>query len=494
MAWAEPGEPSEPVEATAAVIITEVLTATSTSGVQEFIELHNQTNEPIDLTGWQVWYLSAQAADPNKPRSDGIIPLGEGTDTPIIPAHGQYVLSGRADYLPTVAQQFYAGTMAATGGNLRLVSPHDSDECLWEVQDQLGWGNALYPEGQAVAAPGTNKSVARQRDQTGKYIDTNNNALDFVVSTPPSPGVLNAQQTTTASTPNITPLPTVPVAGCTPSIPDPDPPAGPGPLQPPTEEPPATIIDPGQPATTPTTNNQPVFPLSDVGLITPQITELLPNPAAPQTDAADEFIELYNSNDVPFDLSGFQLQVGLNTKRHYTFPQGTSLAPKSFTSFFSADTGLALSNSGGQVSLLDPFGNVINQSEQYGTAKDGQSWQLANGKWYWSTTPTPNAANVVTLPPAKKKAATTASKKTNGKVKAATTAKTKAAKPSDTDTTIIASTAPERQLHPGVLAAVAGFALLYGAYEYRQDMANKLHQFRANRTARRAARAEPPGG
>lgn len=88
-----------------------------------------------------------------------------------------------------------------------------------------------------------------------------------------------------------------------------------------------------------------ILPASDVGLAAPRISELLPNPAQPQMDAENEFIELYNPNSKPFDLSSFTIEIGLSTKHDYTFPSGIILPAKSFKAFFSGDTSLSLSNS-----------------------------------------------------------------------------------------------------------------------------------------------------
>ncbi len=92
-----------------------------------------------------------------------------------------------------------------------------------------------------------------------------------------------------------------------------------------------------------------LIPSSDIGLAAPQITEVLPNPASPQTDADDEFIELYNSNNTAFDLTGFTLQVGLTTKHNYTFPPGTNLPARGYTAYLSTDTNLSSSNSRGRL-------------------------------------------------------------------------------------------------------------------------------------------------
>jgi hypothetical protein len=250
----------------------------------------------------------------------------------------------------------------------------------------------------------------------------------------------------------------------------------------PSGNPPATIV---QLASTGAAASGPTLPATDIGLSAAQITEILPNPSGTGTDGSDEFIELYNSNAKTFDLSGFILQTGLTTKHSYTFPQGTTLPAKGFVAFYSADTGLSLSNSSGQADLADPFGTVIGQTDPYGTAKDGQAWALANGTWYWTGKPTPGAANVVNQGMGTSIKTTTAKKATAAVKGAATTTSPLQGSATSASTADTAAAAP---IHPAVLAAVAILAVGYGVYEYRHDLGNKLHQFREHRAARRKAR------
>jgi len=220
------------------------------------------------------------------------------------------------------------------------------------------------------------------------------------------------------------------------------------------------------------------LPGDDSGLVAPQLSEILPNPAAPQTDANDEFIELYNPNSKPFDLGNFTLQVGLATTHKYTFPDNTFVQPQQFAVFYSSDTGLSLSNSGGQVELLDPAGNVVEQSDVYSTAKDNYAWIYADGKWQWTTKPTPGAKNIVIAPAAAKRSSGSSGKKA---VLAATTGSNSGGPGGGT-----LATAPS-SLHPAILAGIGSLALLYALYEYRHDLAAALYRFRRYRAARRGA-------
>lgn len=220
------------------------------------------------------------------------------------------------------------------------------------------------------------------------------------------------------------------------------------------------------------------IPADDAGLAAPQISEALPNPAPPQTDADNEFIELYNSNSKPFDLSDFILQVGTTTIHKYTFPAGTTIEPKAFSAFYSSDTGLSLSNSEGRVAFLDPGGNTLDKTDEYMGAKDGYAWVRADGLWQWTIKPTPGAANIILAPPPTGNSSKSTS---GGRVKGASTSGGVSL------VTPSAATPSATQVHPLVLAGIGSAALLYALYEYRHDMANHLYKFRRYRAARRAA-------
>ena len=215
------------------------------------------------------------------------------------------------------------------------------------------------------------------------------------------------------------------------------------------------------------------IPAADVGLSAPQINEILPNPASPSTDADDEFIELYNPNDSTFDLSGFTLEIGLTTKHDFTFDQGTIINGKSFKAFYSADTHLSLSNSGSQVWLLDPLGTIISQTEAYGSADDGMAWALANGAWYWTSTPTPDAANLINGQPASSIAKSKT--KTTPTVTASTGKSSQGSNAAFDNSSGAAIPAP---IHPWTLAGVGSAALLYAGYEYRNDLARHVYRIR----------------
>lgn len=230
---------------------------------------------------------------------------------------------------------------------------------------------------------------------------------------------------------------------------------------------------------------------SDINLASIVISEILPNPIGAGNDAIDEFIELYNPNESPYDLSGYVLRTGVSTMRYYTFPPETVLPTKSYAVYSSSLTELLLSNAAGQVTLLNPDKTVMVSTEIYRSAKDGQSWLQSGNRWQWSSTPTPGKENLITAPIAPQKNAATStsvkksvSPKTPKAPKAAKALKPKKEKKPKTDkaakysATPTAATVESRPIQTRVIAIVALIALLYGTYEYRGDLANKLQQCR----------------
>ncbi|MDB5175583.1 MAG: Non specific extracellular endonuclease cleaving [Candidatus Saccharibacteria bacterium] len=220
----------------------------------------------------------------------------------------------------------------------------------------------------------------------------------------------------------------------------------------------------------------PSIPSTNIGLLSPEITELLPNPIGTGTDATDEFIELYNPNSAPFRLGGYAFKTGTTITHSYVFAADVVIQPKSFVTYYSEATNLTLSNTGGQVRLVDPLGTVMYTTANYSNAKDGQAWALAKGAWYWTTTPTPSKANVI------KQAITTSKSKTAAKTsKSGTTAN---AKPNSPAAQLPASQSSlsVRPIHGWVVAMVASGALLYGVYEYRADLAHRFNRLRTKLT------------
>jgi hypothetical protein len=67
------------------------------------------------------------------------------------------------------------------------------------------------------------------------------------------------------------------------------------------------------------------------------INELNPNPPEPINDSDGEFIEIYNANFSPVDISGWVLGCPYRTKPTTTIPEGTSIPRRGYLIFARAD-------------------------------------------------------------------------------------------------------------------------------------------------------------
>ncbi len=433
-------------------LVISQLKVTSSNG--QFVTLYNTTDAELDMSNYQLEYFNNY--DLNNATSSRLIALS-GT----IPPHGYFMVNDDALLLcyrltvDSVSLDF-----SSIAGFVEIISssqngPGNAIEPT--LEDYVGWSKKDAAGAQTLPAD-SEASLRRQP------IDVDNNPS---VSLPgagswqtvrPDP---NNACNMIASDGSLVGTPAS-IGGLLPG-----------------SEAPSTILA----ADTSTGQLTPSMPAADIGLKSPSVNELLPNPAGTGNDKTDEFIELYNSNARVFDLSGFSLQVGTTSVHVYKFPSGTSLPANGFKAFYSSDTKLSMSNTGGETKLLDPFGNSISASGIYDTAKDGTAWALAKGKWYWTTQPTPNKANVIKQPPAKK-----TSGKNSSKVKSASDikrVKSTSSSGSADGNTVAGNLTP---IHPWTLAIVASLALLYGAYEYRADMVNHLGKLRSYFTVGRKNR------
>jgi hypothetical protein len=201
--------------------------------------------------------------------------------------------------------------------------------------------------------------------------------------------------------------------------------------------------------------------------------------------------------------SGAKLQTGNSYSYSFTLTTQT-VAPGSYVLLKSQETNLTLSNTSGRARLLDPLGNTVSETDAYDKADEGIAWSLIDGRWQWTGMVTPATANVALSPllstANSKSPKLSATPKTAAapKVKAATTPKAATSKNTKTG----AAAANQKDTsdgedtsrgHPYIIAGVGGLAVLYAAYEYRQDFGNRIYQLRRNRAARRAASASSAG-
>ena len=440
------------------IIISELQTGGAQDATEEFVELYNPNSTAVDITGWQLQYRAAsgtatQAWPASSTKATITCPTGSPAGCKVeIEPQGRIVL---VHTLGNIAGALAMnGGFSATGGQVRLVQTSDAPI----VQDFIGYGTAISSEGSPAIAPALGKSIKRVIDPDGNPIDTDNNLVDFIASCgDPTPGVDD-----TTSLPYSTGC-AVPDSGTTTSPDSQDS----GSSDTPTDNS-QTTDEPGKGAAT----------LTYLPVI---ITEVFPDPAPPQQDSTDEFIEFYNPNDTAITLSGYTLQTGSDWRYHFTLGD-TPLGPHDYIAIGSAVTKLSLSNSGSGVRLIDPNGLVAYEVPNYMTAKEGQSWMQDDTGWKWSLTPTPNAPNILTVPAAKTSTTTgTTQKKTTvaktiaakialPKAPKASTAKKSTAKTASSSASHTASATPTQNPQYWLLLPIGLIAGGYALYEYRQEI------------------------
>ena len=414
----------------------------------QFVVLYNTMDMVLDMSKYQLEYFNS--FDLTKATSSRLIALSGS-----LPPHGYYMIND-SQMLLCYRLSVYSVSLgfSSVAGLVQVIylsqnSPGDYASTV--IQDYVGWSKTTATGAQTLPSS-TNASLLRQP------VDAQNNPN---ISLPGSGNWIAVNPDSTNACDLVTM--TSPITKIT---------VAPARLLPPTQPPVITLPAPVSEIYSSAVND---------GLMAPQITEILPNPPGNGNDSTDEFIEIYNANATTFDLSGYSLQTGTTALHSFVIPNSSVLAPQSYTVFYASQTRLSLSNSGGQVKLLDSSGSPISDTGSYSVAKDGQSWSLANGNWSWTSVPTPGTVNVMNPASTAKTAAnaTINSSTSHASSTSKTTSPAKASKSTN-------QTANLTPVHNWTLALVAVAALLYGAYEYRADLGNRINQLRRYFRHRRA--------
>ena len=117
-------------------------------------------------------------------------------------------------------------------------------------------------------------------------------------------------------------------------------------------------------------------------------------------ETTEEWIELYNSNQIDVDLSGWQLQDRAGTITTYSVPPVTKIMANGYLVFKRPDTKIILNNEGDGINLLSPSGE-IKDSSVFTNAPLGQSYNKNLSGWLWSAILTPGTKNTISAPATK---------------------------------------------------------------------------------------------
>jgi hypothetical protein len=124
------------------------------------------------------------------------------------------------------------------------------------------------------------------------------------------------------------------------------------------------------------------------------------------SESAPDWVELYNPQDTPADMSDMSLSDRLTNPRRWVFPSGTVIPPQSYMIVLfdsdsppsSTNTGFGLANSGDAVYLFEPpsEGGALLDGVVFGIQpRDLSIGRIPNSTGEWQLTlPTPGAVNI----------------------------------------------------------------------------------------------------
>lgn len=329
---------------TGTVVINEIAwMGTIGSYNDEWLELYNNTDSPINLDGWT---LRADDGVPN------ILLTG------VIPVKNFYLLERTDDNsAPDIAaDQIYIGPLENSGEDLRLSDLNGN--LIDEVKNSGGW------------SAGNNSTKQTMERKNSLLLGS------------------SAENWENSESPGGTPKQ---VNGMAINLP-----LSPQNLSEPSSPPPNTFSTSSQgPGDNVQANPQPktMYPS---GVI---INELLPSPAG--SDEEQEWIEIFNKNNFEVNLSGWQITDAVGRTNTYIFPEGTLIKPYKFLVLSRPTVKITLNNPGDGLKLIRPDENIIDEVN-YQNAPSGESYGLFGFGWKWTSAPTPGADNILLPAPIEK--------------------------------------------------------------------------------------------
>ena len=362
------------------LVIFQLQTGTTGAASQELITVYNNSEDPVDVTGWCVAYGSA--SDVTQTQLGCVAAPNVSTrlflpSKAVLSLASNEFVAAHEGFVPDVV--FSAG-MSGASGHVRLYDPGKNEI------DRLGWGSAVNPEGTAAIAHANGKILQRLSLEKALQ-DSDDNSTDFAEAVPGTlpTNDLYEEEIAVDVCPNIEGLQEVlpeghlvdatgscridvcgNLDGLQIDIPDGY------------QEKDAGVCG--------------LIPLQGAALI---ITEILPNAAS--IDTGKEFIEIYNPNDQPIDLEGYVLQIGPSFNKSYPLPASQTIVSGQYLAISDSITGLVLPNSSARLRLVAPNGNIVSETDVYSSPKDDTAWALIGGLWQYTNQPTPGSANVTNL-------------------------------------------------------------------------------------------------
>jgi len=120
------------------------------------------------------------------------------------------------------------------------------------------------------------------------------------------------------------------------------------------------------------------------------INEILPSPEG--KDSEEEWLEIFNQNDLETSLADWKISDITGVVKTYTFPEETKIPAKEFLVLTRPVSKITLNNEGDGLKLIRPDGKTVD-SVEYVKAPKGQSFNRTAEGWVWSDILTPGSLN-----------------------------------------------------------------------------------------------------
>ncbi len=345
----------------------------------EFIELYNPTNLEIDLKDWDIKKKTDSGTECN------ILNNIEG----VIPAGGYFLIVPRANCGESKVEICYDSEISFddeyTTNNFLA---KDNSVLLYDnnknLIDKVGWGKATDFEGEALNNPQNNQNLLLSQSLErkiidGKIQDTDNNKNDFEIQDNPNPqnsSIIN--ETGDSGDTNNNENEDDEISEDENSNND-----NQEEQEDNNENNADNSAEVGAGGDSYSNDNFDVI-----------ITELVPNPE--DSDAENEFVEIYNQGIVTANIGGWMLEDKLGKTAQFVFPENTSISSKEYLVFYRPQTKITLNNSGDGAVLKNSSGKIISETDKSDAAMEDWSWSRdENNEWDWSLTPTPGTENKI---------------------------------------------------------------------------------------------------
>jgi PKD repeat protein len=314
------------------IIINEIQIA-GTSSNDEFIELFNPTNEPVNLEGYKL-------SKKTKTGSSESTLVSATKFSGIIQAHG-YFLIAHPNYREEMSADLdYSGSTYYISDDNTILLYNESGILL----DKVGFGLANDSENSPAENPNASQSIERK-----DFIDSDDNAADFSINTSPSPQNINIIEESGEELPD------------------------------------------GSESSEDTENNNDTAPDTS-GICATISSGVRLNEIFPYPENGDEFVEIVNIGGSCIDVSGWKVMDEAGHKKE--FPENSILDPGEYLFL---EGNLYLNNDSDTVYLLGRDGSTKNDaldSQNFEKARKDYSYSSDGYSWQWTSIASPGNENV----------------------------------------------------------------------------------------------------